>query len=78
MQDLIKFLITSIINKKDKFTLTESQMENGLTNYVVGVDPLDMGRVIGKKGKIISALRTLVRTRALKEGKKVLLTLAQT
>jgi len=77
MQDLIKFIISSIIDKPEKLICEEVVSSTGVTNYIVHVDPEDMGKVIGKKGQIIQAVRTLIRVRALKEGKKAFLTLAE-
>jgi len=77
MKSLIKFIITSIIDKPKKFSLSEEITEAGFTNYIINVDQEDIGKIIGKRGQIIKAIRTLVRTKALKEGKKVILTLKE-
>lgn len=77
MKELIKFIITSIIDKPKEFSLKEEKTESGFTNYVLSVDPEDMGKVIGKRGQIIKAIRTLIRTKALREGKKVIFTLKE-
>ena len=77
MKDLIKFIITSIIDNPKGFSLKEEKTESGFTNYIISVDPEDMGKVIGRGGQIIKAIRILVMTKALKEGKKVILTLRE-
>ena len=77
MKSLIKYIITSIIDKPKEFTLKEEKTESGFTNYIISVDPEDMGRVIGKRGQIIKAVRTLINTKALKEGKKVIFNLKE-
>jgi len=75
MKLLIKFIVTSIIDKPKEFSLKEQKTESGFINYIITVSQEDMGKVIGKRGQIIKSIRTLVRTKALKEGKKVILTL---
>lgn len=77
MKDLIAYLITSIVDDPDKFSLQEEITESGYTNYLIRVAPEDMGKVIGKRGQIIQALRTLVRAKAFKEGQKAILTLEE-
>ena len=77
MKNLIKYIITSIIDKPKEFSLKEEKTESGFTNYIINVDPEDMGKVIGKRGQIIKAIRILVRTKALKKEKKVILTLEE-
>lgn len=76
MEDLLNFILEAIVQKPDKITL-ESTEKDGLVNLTLSVDKEDMGRVIGKNGKIIKAIRTILRIRALKEGKRVNLTLVE-
>lgn len=77
MKELIEFLVTSIVDHPDKFSLKEEATESGYTNYLIKVAPEDMGKVIGKRGQIIQALRTIVRAKAFKSGQKVILTLEE-
>ena len=60
MKSLIKFLITSIIDKPKKFSLLEEITEAGFTNFIVSVDPEDIGKVIGKS--LLKSLSRLVKT----------------
>jgi predicted RNA-binding protein YlqC (UPF0109 family) len=77
MKKLISYLITSIVDQPDKFCLKEETTDSGYTNYLIKVAPEDMGKVIGKRGQIIQALRTIIRAKAFKEGQKVILTLEE-
>ncbi len=78
MKELISFLVTSIVDNPDKVDLSESYNEtSGFTTYILSVAQEDMGRIIGKKGKIIRALRNLVHVAAIKQGKKVILALKE-
>ncbi len=77
MKDLIKYIVTSIIDQPKAFSLEEQKTESGFINYIISVAPEDMGKVIGKKGQIIKAIRTLVRIKAFQEGKKVILSLKE-
>ena len=77
MKKLISYLITSIVDHPDKFSLKEEITDSGYTNYLIKVAAEDMGKVIGKRGQIIQALRTIIRAKAFKEGKKIILTLEE-
>ncbi|KKU03170.1 MAG: hypothetical protein UX99_C0003G0009 [Candidatus Amesbacteria bacterium GW2011_GWB1_47_26] len=57
MQDFLKFLISPLLTKPNELSVSETRSAVYLT-----VSDVDTGRVIGKHGIIISALRTLLRT----------------
>ncbi len=71
MLDLIKYIVEAFAEKKDVIEYTESyDEETNTVSVVIYLDPTDMGKVIGKQGKIAKALRTIVRSAAAKENKK--------
>lgn len=76
MGDLLKFILLSIVEKPKDITIDEKE-ENGLLTVDFRVAKEDMGKVIGKNGKIIKAIRTVLRIRALKMGKRVNLNLVE-
>jgi predicted RNA-binding protein YlqC (UPF0109 family) len=57
MNDFVKFLITPLLSQKDELEIIASG-----SVVTVKISKEDMGRVIGKHGTIISALRNLVKT----------------
>ncbi|MBQ9485377.1 MAG: KH domain-containing protein [Clostridia bacterium] len=69
MTDLIKFVVETFAEKKED--ISYDVIDDG-RNVVVTVtlNSSDMGKVIGRQGKIAKALRTLVRAGSLKENKK--------
>lgn len=70
MKDLLEYIVKNIVDSPDEVKITETaQGEEEILN--IKVAPIDMGRVIGKNGQIIKSIRTLLRTRAFKEGKKI-------
>ncbi len=69
MLELIKYVIERFAEKKDEIEYDVS--DNGKTvNVTVTLSESDMGKVIGRQGKIAKALRTLVRAGSQKENKK--------
>ena len=77
MVDLLKFLISQIVDKPDAVKVAEATDGTGTVILTATVDPEDMGKVIGKGGKIISAIRELVKVKAIKLGQRVRVVLAE-
>jgi hypothetical protein len=75
MVDLVKFLVASLVDNPDLVVVESQPSEGNSELIVIGVAPDDMGRVIGKRGKIISAIRELVKVASLKTGQRVRVTL---
>ncbi len=57
MKDLVSFMIQSLVDNKDAVDIT--LLEDGTIN--VKVDKADLGKVIGKDGRIAKAIRTIVK-----------------
>ena len=70
MQTLIEYLVKALVDEPDQVTITEVPQEEA-TTYEVRVAPGDLGKVIGKQGRISNALRTVVKSVAMKDKKKV-------
>lgn len=71
MKDLLEKIIKSIVDKKDDVKLFESTNAEGEIVLNFSVAPEDTGKIIGKEGKIIKAIRTIIRVLAIREGKRV-------
>ena len=69
MVELIKYVIGTFAENPDKIEYTVTE-DGNVVNIKVVLDSEDMGKVIGRQGKIAKALRTLVRAGGLNENKK--------
>ena len=69
MVDLIKYIVNSFADKKEMVEIEETISGKEVT-VTVTLDPEDMGKVIGRQGKIAKAIRTLVHAASLKQNKK--------
>lgn len=78
MKKLLEFLVKTLVGQPEAVQVEENQSENGVITLLLQVAPEDMGKVIGKQGKIIKALRRVCAIRARKEGKKLNLQLLET
>ena len=76
MQDILSYSVTSIVEKTDKVEITEVQ-ENGILNLNIKVDPSEMGKIIGKNGKVIKAIRNVMKIPAMKDDKRIYITLSE-
>lgn len=74
MKEFLNFLLTNIVDQPEAVTIKEKEDENGLI-LLVNVAEDDRGKVIGKEGKVIFALRNLLNIKAQKENKRVFLQL---
>lgn len=75
MKDLLEHIVTSIVDKPDEVKIDESKDETGETIFNLSVAAEDMGKIIGKEGKIIKAIRTVIRVLAIKKGERVTINL---
>jgi predicted RNA-binding protein YlqC (UPF0109 family) len=70
MKELVEFIARSLVDNPDDVQVTEIEQEGSII-IELRVAPDDMGKVIGKQGKIAKSIRTLTKAAAAKEGKRV-------
>lgn len=75
MKNLLEFLLIHLVDNPDAVRV-EMDMDGDTEVYTLFVAPEDMGKVIGKQGKVINSIRTIARVRAVKEGKHISVVLA--
>ena len=71
MKELIELLAKSLVKNPDQVCVTE-RIEKDTYIYEVTVAPEDMGKVIGKQGRIAKAIRTMAKAAATRENRKVM------
>ena len=72
MKDLLEYLAKSLVDKPDEVEVSQIEGERSVI-LELRVSPDDMGKVIGKQGRIAQALRTIVKAAAIKDGKRVMI-----
>lgn len=70
MKELVETLVKALVRNPDAVTV-DIVWKGNLEIYRVHVAPEDMGKVIGRKGRIANAVRTVVKAGALRENRKV-------
>ena len=75
MQDTLKFIIQSIVDKPEAVDIEELE-EEGVTQFTITADSSDYGKIIGREGKIIRSIRNIMKIPAIKAGKRINISLA--
>ena len=70
MKDLVEYLVKALVDKPDQIQINETQGET-VTIIEIKVANEDVGKVIGKEGRIANAIRTVVKAAAAKQQKRV-------
>ncbi|MPQ42390.1 KH domain-containing protein [Clostridium tarantellae] len=70
MKELVELIAKSLVDNPDEVHVNEVSGEQSII-LELKVSPEDMGKVIGKQGRIAKAVRTVVKAAALKENKRV-------
>jgi predicted RNA-binding protein YlqC (UPF0109 family) len=69
MQAFVEFVARGLVDEPEQVTV-ESVQRNGMTVYELRVAPGDVGKVIGRKGSTIQAIRSLVQVGGAKAGRR--------
>lgn len=70
MKELVEYIVKNLVNDPDSVSVEETEKERE-TVYTVKVVGEDFGRIIGRSGKVATAIRTVVKTSARKNNKRV-------
>jgi predicted RNA-binding protein YlqC (UPF0109 family) len=70
MRELVEYIVKSLVDDPMQVEISEVQRDRTLI-LKLRVAPEDMGRVIGKSGRVVNAIRALLRVAATREGRRV-------
>lgn len=70
MKELVEFIVKNLVSDPENVIVTET-VNDRETVYTVKVPEEDFGKIIGRSGKIATAIRTVVRTSAKKQNEHV-------
>lgn len=69
MVELVEYIVKELVEDKDNVSVTASTTDD-VTTITIKVSQNDTGKIIGKKGKIVTAIRTITKAVAVKRGEK--------
>ncbi|MBE6872238.1 MAG: KH domain-containing protein [Ruminococcaceae bacterium] len=76
MKDVLIYIIQSLVEFPDQVTVTESEKDGEIV-FEVRVAQSDMGKIIGRQGRIAKAIRTLMKAAASRENARVNVVIAE-
>ncbi len=71
MKDVLELIITNLVDNKEEVSIEEIANNEKSVDFKVKVASTDMGKIIGKQGRVAKSIRTVMKSVAGKEGKKV-------
>ena len=77
MKELVEVIAKALVDSPEEVSVTERVEEDGTIVLELRVADNDMGKVIGKKGRIAKSIRTVVKTVAIKQDKKVVVDIVE-
>lgn len=70
MEELVRFIVGELVEDSAAYTV-ESQVEDGITVINIIAEKNEIGKIIGKQGRIAKAIRTLVKAASGKNNRKI-------
>lgn len=77
MKELLTFITKSLVENPDEVVVTRVQEKEDSETYNIEVDSADMGRVIGRQGRIAKAIRTVAKSAAARSNRKVIVNIGK-
>ena len=70
MKELVEYIVKNLVDEQDAVVVEVSDQGKEV-NVLVRVSEADFGKIIGKRGRVANSIRTVARTSARKQGKRV-------
>ena len=77
MKDTLQHIVSAIVEKPEEVQIDEADVDSILT-FTIHVNKDDMGKIIGKEGKVIRSVRNVMKIAAMKNNQLINITLAET
>lgn len=76
ISEFLKYLISLIVDHPEDVRVEESSLGENMSQYIIATNKEDVGKVIGREGKIIRAIRNVTKILAIKENKQIRIEIA--
>lgn len=75
MKQALQYIVSNLVDNSKDVVINEEESE-GIINFTISVAKEDMGKVIGKEGRVIRAIRNVLKIPAIKQGKRINVSIA--
>ena len=76
MKKALLYIVQSIVTEEEKVEVNEEE-QDGIINFTIKVAQSDMGKIIGRGGKVIRSIRNVLKINAIKQNKKINISLLE-
>lgn len=77
MEELVKYIVENLVDNKDAISISTVEESEKVSVITVHVDSNDIGKIIGRNGKIASSIRTIVKSASAKSGKRFIVKIGE-
>ncbi len=77
MKELLEVIVKGVVDNKDEVVITEIEKGDNTIEYLINVNKDEIGKVIGKQGKVIKSIRTIAKSMSIKSDKKYFVEIAE-
>jgi len=77
LEDLVKYIVENLVENKEAIEIKTVDESEKVTVITILVDKEDVGRIIGRDGKIASSIRTIVKSASAKLGKRFIIKIGE-
>ena len=77
MEELVRYLVSNLVENPDQIEITSNEESDKVTIINVKVSKDDVGKVIGRNGKIAGSIRTIVKSASAKTGKRFIVKIGE-
>lgn len=77
MEELVRYLVSNLVENPDQIEITSNEESDKVTIISVKVCKEDVGKVIGRNGKIAGSIRTIVKSASAKTGKRFIVKIGE-
>ena len=77
MEELVRYIVENLVDNKEAISVEVKEESAKVTVLTVLVDKEDVGKVIGRNGKIASSIRTIVKSASMGTGKKFIVKIGE-
>lgn len=77
MEELVRYLVSNLVDKMENVEISHTDESDKVTVISVKLDKDDVGKVIGRNGKIAGSIRTIVKSAGAKTGKRYIVKIGE-